>query len=123
MFGVALVALAALTLSFVVARYFANRGNAAFGVVLGILPLAIMVIVLNWSVDYSIQSCLNSACASAGLPPGCTIAEFGCTEWSDLSRLLIYAAGAVSLVLYALGVGIMVIRRAWRGKEPPRRVA
>ncbi|OGO13530.1 MAG: hypothetical protein A2Y93_17230 [Chloroflexi bacterium RBG_13_68_17] len=112
MLTVALLALGVLVISIVLADRLAQHGRGLLGVILGLLPMAIMEAVFHGSLYASVQRCLDSACASAGLPPGCTIAEFGCTEWSGLSVFLFWAVGFADLVLYMVALlVIFVIRR------------
>jgi hypothetical protein len=105
----ALAAIVATALSVVIAYLLIRRRNVLLGLVLGLLPIAIMEFAYNWSLDSSIHRCIASACASAGLPPDCTIAEFGCTEWSGMSRFLFFAAGVLSLGVYSVGAGTIAI--------------
>jgi hypothetical protein len=119
MIQVALVFLAALVLSLLIALAFIRRYRTFLGLLIGLLPIAATEVAYNWALRSSIQRCLNSACSSAGLPPGCTIAEFGCTEWSGISFFIFAVAGIVSLILYAIGVGAMAILHSARRRSPP----
>jgi hypothetical protein len=86
-----------------------------------------MEAIYHLSLQASIRRCLESACLSAGLPAGCGIAEFGCTEWSGLGFFMLWAAGVSALVLYAIGVTILAVVEArrwsvvnpWPPAEPP----
>jgi hypothetical protein len=66
------------------------------------------------SLQQSIRRCIDDACASAGLPPGCEIAEFGCTEWSGLSVFVFWAVGAIALVVYLLALVVIAVVRKRR---------
>jgi hypothetical protein len=99
--------LSVLIISLVIAFLFMTRRKALLGIMLGLLPIAIMEIAYNVSLSLSIQRCLASACASSGLPPGCTVGDFGCNEWSGLARALFLIAGLLCLILYAVIVAIV----------------
>jgi hypothetical protein len=94
------------------------------GGVLGLLPIAIMEIAYYVSLSLSIQRCPASACASSGLPPGYTVGEFGCNEWSGPARFMFFASGMIAL-LYAIIAGIMAYlvtrkeRKAAAGSQAP----
>jgi hypothetical protein len=84
-----------------------KRGELLVGFVVGLLPLGIAEIGYNLYLSANIQRCMQEACASAGLPPGCNVGDFGCNEWSGLARALVFIAGLLCLVLYAVIVGVM----------------
>ncbi len=118
MFTIGFIALGVLAVSIVVAASLVQRGRSGLGAVLGLVPLALMEAVLHGSLQLRIHRCFDSACASAGLPPGCTIAAFGCTEWSGLSVFFFWAVGAAAAVLYLLALLVIILldRRRKRGE-------
>ncbi len=116
MFSIALIALGVLVVSIVIAAALASRNRGGLGAVLGLVPLALMEAAFHGSLYLSIHRCLASACASAGLPPGCTIAEFGCTEWSGLSAFIFWAAGAAALAIYLVALLVIAVLR--KGRAP-----
>ena len=91
-----------------------RRSRTALGLALGLVPIAVMEAIFHLSLGASIRRCLERACLSAGLAPGCAIAEFGCTEWSGLSTFLFWAAGLAALVLYAIGATVLAVAEARR---------
>ena len=110
-----------LTICLVIVKEFNAKSRLWLGIALGLTPIALLEIVLHGYQYFNIRDCLNSACASAGLPPGCEIAEFGCTEWSGLATFLFWAAGFAAVVLYAIGVILIVVissRRRARTMNP-----
>lgn len=113
-----LTALGTLVVSLVIAHAFMKRSRAWLGVLLGLLPIGLMVWLGDRSLDASVQRCLDSVCESAGLPPGCGLPEFGCTEWSGLGYALVYLSGVVDLILYALGVIAIALVRRFRKPRP-----
>lgn len=56
----------------------------------------------------------------AGQPPDCQIAEFGCTEWSGLSRFIYFAVGIVDLVVYMIWGVILLLRNRWQQNASPQ---
>lgn len=91
-----------------------SRSRAVVGILLGLVPMGLMVILVDRSPDASVQRCLDSVCESAGLPPGCGLVEPGCNEGTGLGYALIYVGGIVDLVLYLLGVAAIAIVRRLR---------
>jgi hypothetical protein len=119
MTNIALIALGVLAVSLVIAGALIARRKAWLGALLGLLPIALMEVGFWLAMNASIKQCIDRACASAGLPPGCEIAQFGCTEWSGLSYFLFIVAGIADVFLYLLGVIAIAIvysrRRATTG--------
>ena len=114
MFSVILYTLLCVLVCLLIARTLIRRSKTTLGLALGLLPIGVMEAIYHLSLQASIRGCLKRACLSAGLPAGCTIAEFGCTEWSGLSVFLFWAAGAAALVLYAVGAIILVVAEGRR---------
>ncbi|HMK07740.1 MAG TPA: hypothetical protein VK449_01795 [Anaerolineales bacterium] len=112
------VVLGVLAASVGLAAIFIRRSRAALGILVGLLPLAALQLISRWSISASVAACVNRACASAGLPPGCNMAAFGCTEWSGLSLALFSIAGIAQLVLYAVCVVILLARAPGKGASP-----
>lgn len=109
-----LITLVVLALSLVIAGFFIRKSEVGLGVVLGLLPIVVMAAVMQWSLDASIAACIDRACIAAGLEPGCAIAEFGCTEWSGIGRIMFWAAGFADALLFAVGVVVMGLVRSRR---------
>jgi hypothetical protein len=101
---ITLIALGVLAVSLVIAGALIATRKTWLGVFLGLVPIALMEIGFWLAMDASIKRCIDRACASAGLPPGCEIAQFGCTEWSGLSYFLFIVAGIADAFLYLAGV-------------------
>ena len=114
MISIILYTLLAVLVSLVIARSLMRRSKTALGLALGLVPIAVMEAIDHPSLQASIRRCLDSACLSAGLPAGCEIAEFGCTEWSGLGFFMFCAAGVAALVLYVIGVSILAVVEARR---------
>jgi hypothetical protein len=109
-----LIFLLVLALSLLIAGLALRKSDAFPAAVLGLLPILIMQVAFRWSTHANVQACLESACASAGLPADCGIAEFGCTEWSGLSLAVFTIAGIAHLILYTIGFVVLVIIRSRR---------
>ncbi len=109
-----LITLAVLALSLVIAGFFIHKAKGGQGVVLGLLPIVVMEAVMQWSMDASIAACIDRACIAAGAEPGCAIAEFGCTEWSGVGRIIFWVAGFAAALLFAVGVVVMGLVRSRR---------
>ena len=107
------------TLTLALTSQFAKRNKTILGVILALGIIALVELILQWTVSASIQDCLRRACASAGQPPECQIAEFGCTEWSGLSRLIYYVVGMVDLMLYIMGGVVLLLRNRWQQNASP----
>ena len=105
MLSIILYTLLCVLVCLLIAGNLIRRSKTALGLALGLLPIGVMEAISHLSLQASIRSCLERACLSAGLPAGCEIAEFGCTEWSGLSVFLFWAA----LVLYAIGAIVLVV--------------
>jgi ABC-type antimicrobial peptide transport system permease subunit len=114
MISTTLITLGVLVLSIAIAGAFIKRNRSFVGILVGLLPIAAMEICFQWFLYASVQDCIDRACASAGLPPGCDIAEFGCTEWSGLAVFMFYAAGFIAVVLYLLVVIVWAVVPARR---------
>ncbi len=84
-----------------------KRRMAIIAILLGLLALGGYQFYLQRSLDSSIQACIERACQSAGLPPDCPEAQFGCTEWSGLSAFVFYITGFAQVIIFTVGAGIM----------------
>ena len=104
-----ILSLVVLTVSLVIAGFLMARSKALLGILLGALPIPLMVFLTRWSIQRSIERCIEEACASAGLPAGCEMARFGCAEWPSLGLALINVAGIFTLVLYIIGVIVIAV--------------
>jgi hypothetical protein len=91
----------------VITSQLAKRNHAILGVVLAIAVIALAELFMQWTVTANIQDCLQRACAAAVQPSDCYAAEFGCSEWSGMSRFVYFAGGVVDLVAYLIG-GVML---------------
>jgi hypothetical protein len=116
MIGIAILSFGVLALSLAIAGFLMARAKTLIGIILGVVPIALMVFLARWSIQANITRCLEDACTSAGLPAGCGISEFGCTEWSGLGLALIAIAGLVDLVLYIVGVIMIAVVQYRRGQ-------
>lgn len=114
MLGMLAILVAVLVLSLAIAIVLIRRGETLLGVVLGLVPIGLMELIAQGMIQSDIQNCLERVCASAGLPPGCHAAEFGCTEWSGLSIAIFWITGLLAVVLYLAGLGVYAAIRAWR---------
>jgi hypothetical protein len=108
----AIVTAVTLTLTSQLAR----RNHAVLGVILALTVIILVELLLQWTVTAGIRDCLQRACVAAGQPPDCQIAEFGCTEWSGLSRFIYWAAGALDLAAYLIG-GMILFFQSRRKKS------
>jgi hypothetical protein len=109
-----LIVLLVLALSLLIAGLALRKTDVLLALVLGLLPLLIMQVAFRWSTNAGIQTCMQSACASAGLPADCNVAEFGCSEWSGLNLAMYTIAGVAQLILFSIGFGVMLIIHARR---------
>jgi hypothetical protein len=109
---IAILSLVVLTVSLVIAGSFMARSKTGLGIFLGVLPIPLMVVITRWSIERSIERCMEEACASSGLPDGCAMAEFGCNEWPSLGLALINIAGVALIILYFIGVIIIAVVRS-----------
>ena len=75
-----ILSLVVLTVSLVIAGYLMARSKALLGIILGVLPIPLMVFLTRWSIQRSIERCIQDACASSTMSPECDYAQFGCTE-------------------------------------------
>lgn len=114
MISIILYTLLCVLVSLLIARGLIRRSRTVLGLALGILPIAMMEAISQLSLRSNIHACLERACLSAGLAPGCVIAEFGCTEWSGLAYFMFWAAGVAALVLYAIGATVLIVLEARR---------
>ena len=106
MLSIILYTLLCVLVCLLIAGSLIRRSKTALGLALGLLPISVMEAIYHLSLQASIRGCLERACLSAGLPAGCEIAEFGCTEWSGLSVFLFWAA---ALVVYVIGAIVLVV--------------
>jgi hypothetical protein len=106
--------LGVLALSLAIAGFLMARSKTLLGIFLGSLPIGLMVLLVRWSIQTSINKCMVAACVSANLPAGCGIGEFGCTEWSGLGLAMIGIAAVIDLVLYIIGVIVIAIVQSRR---------
>lgn len=99
-----------------------TRSKAWLGIALGLLPIIIMEAAMHGSLDSSIRECFERTCAEIGLAPDSTFADFGCIEWSGVSRFLFWAAGLADAALFAMGAIVIVLgtrHKAQVSTEPP----
>lgn len=114
MFEFIFLALGVLALSLAIAGFLMAREKALLGVILGVLPIPLMVVVTRWSIHRNIERCIAEACASSAQSPECNFAQFGCTEWPGMGIALITIAGWVDLVLYIVGVIVIAVVQSRR---------
>ena len=107
--AILLAALATLVSSIVVAGLLFSRGRIWQGFALGLLPIAAMELLLWMSLRPKVSSCINSACAAAGLGPGCEIDTFACTEWTGIAALLFIVIGLVDTVVFLGTAALMAL--------------
>jgi len=93
-----------------------RRRKTLQGLILGLAPIAIMEAIVQGALQFRIQRCLEEACLAKGLPADCGVIDFGCTEWSIPSALMLWGVGLAALVLYAIGAVILTLRA--RGRPP-----
>jgi hypothetical protein len=103
-----LVSLAVACICLFLAYLLIKHRKTIFAILTGLVIIGVFQVYLHLSLDSSIRACIDRACTSAGLPPGCPQAEFGCSEWSGLSIFLFYIAGIVQVIIFAIGTGIMI---------------
>ena len=96
----------------------ARRNRLLLGVILSFSIIVLLELFLQWTVTAGIRYCMREACASAGQPADCVIAQFGCSEWSGLSRFVYLAAGVVDLAVYLIGGGILLLFRRRKLEQP-----
>jgi hypothetical protein len=109
-----LYALLCAAISLLVARIMIRRKKTVLGLVLGLVPIAVMEAIFHGTLQIRIHRCLESACLSKGLAADCGLTEFGCTEWSGLAVFMFWAAGLVALLLYAIGAAVLAVAEARR---------
>jgi hypothetical protein len=95
--------------SLLVAWSLVRQRKTALGLLLGLIPIALMEALLHGSLQIRIHRCLEDACFVRGLPANCDLIEFGCTEWGGLAAFMYWAAGFAALVLYAIGAVILTV--------------
>jgi hypothetical protein len=104
-----ILSLVVLTISLVIAGFLMAKEKALLGIILGALPIALMVFLTRWSIQRSIERCMERVCVSSGLPVGCEMAEFGCNEWPSLGLAFSNIAGVMDLVLYIIGIIVIAV--------------
>jgi hypothetical protein len=102
-------AIVTLTISLAIAGLLMARSKALLGIILGALPIPLMVFLGRWSIQRSIERCIQEACASTTMSPECDYAQFGCTEWPSLGLALLDISGVALIVLYIIGVIIIAV--------------
>lgn len=107
MISTLLYTLLCTVVSLLIAWSMIRRKKAVLGLVLGLVPVAVMEAIFHGTLQIRIHRCLQSACMSKGLPANCGLTEFGCTEWSGIAVFMFWAAGLVALVLYAIGAAAL----------------
>jgi hypothetical protein len=113
-----LYTLLCVAVSLLLAWSLIRRKKIVPGVILGLVPIAIMEAIFHGTLQFRIHRCLESACRLKGLPADCGLTEFGCTEWSGIAVFMFWAAGLVALVLYGIGSAILAARA--RRESPAR---
>jgi hypothetical protein len=113
-----LYTLLCVVVSLLLAWSLIRRMKTVPGVILGLVPIAIMEAIFHGTLQFRIHRCLESACRLKGLPADCGLTEFGCTEWSGIAVFMFWAAGLVALVLYGIGSAILAARA--RRESPAR---
>ena len=98
-----LIVVLVLALSLAVAGVAIRRVHPLLAATLGLLPMLIMQIAFQWANSASFQACLESACASSGLPANCGVGEFGCGEGYGLSMAALIMVGIAQLIIYSIG--------------------
>lgn len=114
MIGTAILSLGVLALSLVIAGVLMAKEKTLLGIILGTVPIALMVFLVRWSIQADIARCLEDACISSGLPAGCGVSEFGCSEWSGLGLAVITIAGLADLVFYIIGLIVIALVQSRR---------
>jgi hypothetical protein len=113
-----LYTLLCVVVSLLIAWSLIRRRKTVLGLVLGLLPVAVMEAIFHGTLQFRIHRCLESVCLSKGLAADCGLTEFGCTEWSGLAVFMFWTAGLVALALYAIGAAILAAKA--RRKAPVR---
>lgn len=113
MLEVVLYALLCALASLLIAGALKHRVQTALGALLGLLPGGAMQPPFL-SLQASTRDCLEQACATAGLPPGCERFDTGCTEWSGLSQLLLGVSGLTAPVFDGIGAAVVAVRESRR---------
>ena len=108
-----LIVVLVLALSLAVAGIAIRRVHPLLAATLGLLPMLIMQIALQWANSASFQACLESACASSGLPSNCGVGEFGCGEGYGLSM--------AALIMVGIAVAILICPCICRPCSAPRK--
>jgi len=108
-----------LALALASAHLLIRRGSALLGFLAGIAVLGLYQLYLLLRLRFTIHNCLASACASSGLPPGCAVGTFGCTEWAGLAVFIFVATGLVQSVIFLVIAGFLL----WRQKHSTPRQA
>ena len=103
MFEYTFIVVLVLALSLAVAGVAIRRAHPLLAAPLGLLPILSMLIALYWFNSARYQACLESQCASEGLPADCGVGQFGCGEGSGLFMALLIMTGIAQLTLYFIG--------------------
>jgi hypothetical protein len=104
-----ILSLVVLAISLIIAGSLMARSKALLGITLGFLPIPLMVFLGRWSIQRSIERCIQEACASTTSSPECDYAQFGCTEWPSLGLALLDISGVALIALYIIGVIIIAV--------------
>jgi hypothetical protein len=103
--------------SLLVAWSLIRRRKTALGLLLGLVPIALMETLLHGSLQLQIHRCLEEACLVRGMPANCDLIEFGCTEWGGLATFMYWVAGLAAFILYAIGAVILMVAARRRRPE------
>lgn len=111
-----LISIAIIGVCLVCAYLLIQRRQLLLAFLFGILLIGLYQVYLHQSLHASLQACIDRACRTAGLPPNCPEAQFGCTEWSGLSVFLFYVTGLIQGAIFIVGAGILAFLAARKGK-------
>ncbi len=99
-----LITVLALALSLAIAGFAFSKTRPILAAAFGLTPILIMQIAFHVYEYTSLQTCINSACESAGLPPNCWGPDFGCREGNAYGLFILTLTGVIQLTIYLLGL-------------------
>ena len=105
-----LATLLPLTVCLAFAYLLVRKANLTLAVLSGLGLIAAVEFYLQAHLRWSVDRCIQQACAAGGLVPNCEAASFGCTEWSGVSAVIFLATGALDLALFLVGITIIAVR-------------
>jgi hypothetical protein len=101
-----------------IASLLIRRKRSALAILSGLGLIVLVEGLFQASLQWAVDRCIQRACAAGGLGPSCEAAQFGCTEWTGISALIILLIGLLDGIVFLAGAVVLVLLERRRDRPP-----